>query len=261
MVRDWHSSPERFQNLSAPEFVAVLRALRQNNHPDDQGETREHMLTSIGISQREDPWRATDLIGAFAASPFPDDRFEAANRCFKIIPFDHDTGLRLSHSLIGDKDKRVRQKAERSLMQLVAPATLARDADRGFYTIATLDEQDLHTITNLVRQEVYELYESYAYAENGSYLDLGQVALAKINLTPLPQDTRLAQVVHIQKNMEILSARLRSLSPQRIKLIKYIYKLGGYSHGDLGIALGIVASRVTQLLHTGDEQSGWRSDD
>ncbi|ACU76154.1 hypothetical protein Caci_7325 [Catenulispora acidiphila DSM 44928] len=90
---------------------------------------------------------------------------------------------------MGDPDEEVRDWAKESLEDCLATASAGDLGYLGFVTIAALDEPRFIERVGLTRPDAYDLYLSYAYAENGQYFDLGRAALAMVNdLAPPSSD-------------------------------------------------------------------------
>ena len=176
--RFWETLDARFSNLSPNEFAALSRLANsddENERPLAWDSLAEH-LSSV---TEHDAARAADLITALADSPFVENRRFLAVCGFQegLTKVSHDIGISIWNRLMGDEDKEVRREAESLLSDVLDEHSDAR-AD-GFYMVEALHEVPLAAEHGLTRQDAYDLYLSYAYAENGEYFNLGRAALAK----------------------------------------------------------------------------------
>lgn len=183
------SSLERFAGLTPSEFVAMTRIVYQQSYDSQTGsivhtEDVEDFLNDV--CKHDVPW-AIELFNAFADSPLPEDRMRlAVGSLRQLAERARKDAVSLWNRLMADTDEKVRNTAEELLADDLEVANPAQDGYRGFYTVEAVDEAKLTAETGLTRQDAYDLYLSYAYAENGVYFDLGRVALTKINAIDHP---------------------------------------------------------------------------
>ena len=179
---------ERFASLTLSEFVAMTRIVYQESYDSQTGSIvyQEDVEDFLADAPSHDLPRAIAIFNALADSPLPVDRMVAARSMSELAEISREDGVPLWSRLVADPDEGVRKESEDLLAGDLEVANPTQDGYRGFYTVKVVDEAKLTAETGLTRQDAYDLYLSYAYAENGVYFDLGRTALAKINAIPPP---------------------------------------------------------------------------
>lgn len=186
---EWRSSLERFSVLTPEEIVAATRlavADPMETKGRRVGDLFEDDLTNyLSVVTENDIDRAIEVVDAFASSPIPQDRYYATLVMpGEITKQNHEVGLSFFHRLIGDPDREVRYWSEQFIGDQLENCVNGEydKARHGMRVVDELDETELLNNTGLTRQDVCDLYETYAYAENGLYHDvaLGRAALAKL---------------------------------------------------------------------------------
>lgn len=166
--------------LTPGEFVAAWRLIHVDFRTGELGDIPEHISLEGATGYLEDLTaentpRALEILTAFADSPLASDRDSATMYLGDLARNDHDAGMALWHRLIADPERQVRFGAEETL----AVGLEETSQGDGFHAVATLHEAETLDHTGLTRQDVYDLYLTYAYAQNGVCFDLGHAAVAK----------------------------------------------------------------------------------
>ncbi|MEY9861527.1 hypothetical protein ABH935_007168 [Catenulispora sp. GAS73] len=180
----WEWSAERFADLSPSEIVAAHRL--SWNHD---------ISMFLETLPRQDLVRAKAVYSAFVGSPIPADReWLAFGGIEKLTVVDHGAGVALWDQLIRDVDPDVRHTVAQQLDEQISNAGVSSFDSEHRLAIhmrhlasPALDEEYLRSETGLTRQDAYDLFVSYAYAENGQFLhDVGEAALAKLAVVQPP---------------------------------------------------------------------------
>ena len=177
----------RFAALTPNEFVALTRTVFSDDYiPASESPVyQEDIFNALHAAPEHDIPRAIALMTAFADSPLPEDRkFLANTHLVDLVKASHDDGVALWNRLMADPVNEVGDEAELLLAEYTGGRNLWPNT--GFYKIDHIDESWLTHETGLTRQDVYDLYLSYAYTENDICFDLGRTALAKIGATEPP---------------------------------------------------------------------------
>ena len=176
----WEGSVERFAPLSPTEILALWHL--QTDEPA--------FVEFMESLPRQSLDRTRAVYDAFANSTMPDARQWLGFGCVANLTLvDHDAGVALWDRLLRDTEPEVRNTAEELLRDIIdtvthfTPITQRSSPQSAMRDLAhnAFDEAAFLLWSGLTRQDAYDLYLSYAYAENGQFQhDVGEAARAKL---------------------------------------------------------------------------------